>query len=194
MKFIMKNYTNKSICLIIKIFNDFVASGSQKGEINVSRFCETIGISLRDFIIDIDFIIEDLITASIYNEGCGYTLLDNIQFNEITIKYNVSNCLKKDVHHKQVVYDIKSILKLNNKYDIQLYMAFLNNDKKCFTITGLKSIYDAQYGYSNDSDFVTKKVKPSIENINRVTDIKVTYFRKKTNEDKYYFDFIQSED
>lgn len=194
MKFIMKNYTNKSICLIIKIFNDFVANRNLKGEINVSNFCESIGVSLREFITDIDFILEDLLTASIYNEGCGYTLIDNIEFNEISIKYNISNYLSKDVLHKQVVYDIKSIIKLSNKYDIQLYIAFLNNDKKCFSITGLKAIYDAQYGYSNDSDFVTKKVKPSIENINRVTNIKVTYFRKKTNEDKYYFDFTPSED
>lgn len=75
-------------------------------------------------------------------------------------------------------YQLKNILYLSNKHSIRIYELLKQYEgigKRSFTVTELKEILMLQSQYNRFYDFERYVLKPTVEEINDYTDIKVSY-------------------
>ncbi len=100
--------------------------------------------------------------------------------------------LKKHYTQYRLIYT----LKMNSKYSVRLYeliMSFFfnkqNPSSRYFPVDELKKLLDADK-YSRFCDFHTKVIKPAVEEINRYTDLEVTYQQLKEGRKTVAIEFI----
>ena len=79
-------------------------------------------------------------------------------------------------------YELKNILYLNNKHSIRIYellKQYENIGNRTFTVDEIKEILMLKGQYERFSNFESRVLKPTMEEINDYTDLKVSYEKVK---------------
>jgi len=82
------------------------------------------------------------------------------------------------LHKQMTTYDLNQIIKLNSAYAIRFYellIQFKSTGKRFITLEKLKERLELTEQYSRFYNFKTRIIEPSIDNINKFTDIYVSW-------------------
>lgn len=160
-------------------------------EISVSDFCELCGIDKKHFYIDIKDIVDDLDDKSFWVET-EEKLFKFRWFSEFEylkkkgkIRIQINSNLKKyllELYQHYTQYEIYNILAIKGKYAIRFYELFQSyfmtknakKTSKTVDLEELKSLLMCE-NYELYAAFRRRVLEPSLEEINKYTDLTVEY-------------------
>lgn len=192
MKIISRVSTNISMNLLICLFNEYIENNEEK-PFKILDYLDVLKVDKEYICENKEKLLNDLIIFSFDNDGDRITMFNKVFIDEeYNIMYVINDIFKNIATNIKLDINIEYINNLNNINLKRFYFKIITNDKEYITIDELKEIFDSHYRYSLDRDFIELIVKPAINEINKNTNICITYFRKVCGEDKYNIEYIFS--
>lgn len=155
-------------------------------EVRISDFCELCGIDKNHFYNEIKEIVDNLDSKSIWIDTpekifkfrffSEFEIIPRAGMVRILLNSNLKRYLI-DLSGKFTKYELWTILNLHGKYSIRLYELFKSyayQREKTFDIDELRKLLLAEH-YKDFRAFRRRVIEPSIEEINKYSDINVRY-------------------
>lgn len=154
--------------------------------VRVADFCDVCGIEKDNFYNKIKDIVNDMDAKSLWIEtpekSFKFRFFSEVEIlhGEGTVRILLNSNLKRyliDLSSKFTKYELWTILNLHGKYSIRLYELFKSyayQHEKEFEIEHLKKLLLAEH-YKDFKSFRRRVIDPSIDEINKYSDILVDY-------------------
>ena len=185
---VINNNNSCSILIIAHIYNKYKKDRKEINQFNILNEIKNKNIT-KEYLKEYgEKILNDLIGFSIAEKGNRVNMFNYIQMDEkYSVNYYINHFFIEMCEKLNNTSISTDIMGLNNPNLIQFYLEIIENQEGFFTIEKLKKIFNAEFKYSLDRDFINLIVKPAIKEINKKTNIEIIYFKKISKKNIYRF-------